>query len=404
MADEGRTRRRRRRGRAPEAGATPEARLQAEADHLVRQLCALAAKVARRRGPHVRGELTVTLRAPLGSPPAPDAGRRLVDDLAAEVDRALAVHAEFQPGRVYCFQCGDARCAHTAPATATQTFAGYTPLGKPEWREFLELCLERRPPGLDGLYADPPAVLALVLAGDELTGGLLPGFGRGSVTCTVLGQVTAGLVRVGDERIALTLQVVETRPGPERLRLNVIGLSPVDIAAAASEAAPRSPAERLRRTIDETRHRLAGLTRRAAVAESRREPWDMVEQLRPLLSRLRSDLERIFRPEPHRTRHARERHLNGERPTSSALDDARRASDDRLLVDTHQDTIVVLGPHNRTHVFSRHGRHVTSLKLEPGELTRKMARRRWRELPADQAAAFRRALAAVSRPPRQNLQ
>jgi hypothetical protein len=258
---------------------------------------------------------------------------------------------------------------------------------------FLELCLERRPPRLDALYRDPPAVLALAMAGDELTGELLPGFGRGSASFRILGQVVAGLVPQGRERVALTLQIVETRPGRERLRLNVIGASPVDIAAAAADSAPRSAAERLRRTLEETRRRLAALERRAGVAEARREPFDVRAALEPLLARLRGDLERIWRPETHRTLHARERHLEAERPTGSALSDARRAGDDRLLADADQDTIVVLGPRGRTHVFSRRGRHVTSIHLEPGELARKLQKRRWRALPPDQAAAFRAALA-----------
>ncbi len=357
----------------------------------MREIAALAAEVARARGPRARGTLDVRIPVALGEA-APAGGVDLLRAIEAEVDRAAAVVAEFQPGRVFCFQCGDAGCPHGVPQTPTQTFAGYTPLGRPEWREFLELCLERRPPHLDALYRDPPAVLALSMTGEALAGELLPGFGRASSSYTLLGQVTAGLVPQGRERVALTLQIVETRPGPERLRLNLIGASPVDIAAAAADSAPRSPAERLRRTLEETRKRLAALERRAAVAEARRERWDLRQALEPLLARLRSDLERIWRPETHRTRHARERHLEAERPTGSALMDARRAGDDRLLVDADQDTIVVLGPRGRTHVFSPRGRHVTSIHLEPGELARKIQKRRWRPLPPDQAAAFRAAL------------
>jgi hypothetical protein len=387
--EQGNAGRRRRRRRRPSAAASS---LEGRAERIVREIAALAAEVARHRGPRASGELDLSVKVALGDAQAAG-GADLLRAIEAEVDRAAAVTAEYQAGRVYCFQCRDARCPHGVPQTPTQTFVGYTALGRPEWREFLEVCLERRPPRLDELYADPPAVLALVLAREELTGDLLPGFGRGSASYTILGQVVAGLVPQGRERVALTLQVVETRPGPERLRLNVLGVSPTDIAAAAADSAPRSPAERLRRTLEEARRRLAALERRAGVAEARREPWDMGQALEPFLARLRSDLERIWRPETHRTRHARERHAEAERPTGSALADARRAGDDRLLVDADQDTIVVLGPRGRTHVFSKRGRHVTSIHLEPGELARKIQKRRWRLLPPDQAAAFREALA-----------
>ena len=55
--------------------------------------------------------------------------------------------------------------------------AGYVPTGKPTWIEFLELCLQRRPPGFDRLFAERPGVVAFAEAAADLTEGLLPGFG-----------------------------------------------------------------------------------------------------------------------------------------------------------------------------------------------------------------------------------
>jgi hypothetical protein len=113
-----------------------------------------------------------------------------------------------------------------------------------------------------------------------------------------------------------------------------------------------------------------------------------------LLGRLRSDLERVFRSDPRRTVHARERHLGGERPTAHALRDALDVGPDRFLRDSERDTLVVLGPRGRTHVFSaRDGRHVTSLVLGPGELDRKFGRARWRPATRPEVDAFRARLA-----------
>lgn len=112
-----------------------------------------------------------------------------------------------------------------------------------------------------------------------------------------------------------------------------------------------------------------------------------------MLGHLRADLVRVFSLQQWRTRHAEERHVDGRRPTSAALGDARDAADDRLLHDTRRETIVVIGPRSRAHVFTPAGQHVTSLRLQPGELDRKLGRQRWQPLRAAQIAAFRAALA-----------
>jgi hypothetical protein len=113
-----------------------------------------------------------------------------------------------------------------------------------------------------------------------------------------------------------------------------------------------------------------------------------------MLGRLRSEIERIFRAPSHRTQHAQERHVRGERPTSSAIRDARDAPDERVLRDVRRDTMVVLGPKGRAHLFADDGRHVTSLQLRPGELDRKSSRARWRPVTHEEAQRFRQTLAA----------
>ena len=74
------------------------------------------------------------------------------------------------------------------------------------------------------------------------------------------------------------------------------------------------------------------------------------------------------------------------------MNDALSANDERLLRDAERSTIVVLGKRGRGHIFSDAGRHVTSLRLRPGEVERKLDRGRWVRLSPDEASSFRERL------------
>ncbi|MBM4372619.1 MAG: hypothetical protein FJ098_13240, partial [Deltaproteobacteria bacterium] len=323
-------------------------------------------------------QLSVPLVIPLSGDPLTVAAEAegLRSRIARRVEEALRGDRAFRTGRVYCFQCSSSECAHARPPAPTDTFSGYTPTGKPEWKGFLALCMDRREGPIDRLYDLRPEILALVQDARELKGGLLPGFGRGSLLYNVLGQVVAGWIpadldgrRPDSGRVALTLQVVETRASrdPRRLRLNVLGLPPERIAEEAAGAAARGRSERLRRLLGGVRRDLDRLMRRIADAEREGRSYDLEVAVGPLLVRMRTDLIQVFRGERGRTRHGEERHAAGDRPTSQALQDAEAAPPERILVDTAQDTLVVLGPRLRAHVFARDGRLVTSLVLDHRE-------------------------------------
>ncbi|MEZ4433190.1 MAG: hypothetical protein R3F65_12345 [bacterium] len=384
---------RRPRGRRPRL--TPEAR----ARRAVRELGRAAAELAEARRSPFPSSLSVTIElTPADEAGWSDRARALVETLGARLT-ARPDAIGWREGVMYCFQCAALDCAHARLPGPRHTFAGYPPTGKPTWIDFIELCLARRPEGLDRLFAERPGVVALAQAAEELTEGLLPGFGAGEAGYAVLGQVVVGLLPEGlggvaGERAVMTVQVVETRfaGSTERLRLNVLGLDRKALIDAATSGAPRSPAEQLRRTLDKVRSRLDALALRLATADARGEAADAAALVAPLISRLRSDLSRIFNPHEGRTRHAEDRHQSAGRPTSTAWDDASGASDDRLYADARRGTVIVLGKRNRAHVFTREGRHVTSLRLEDGELGRKTARERWTPLLPAQAAAFRAAV------------
>jgi hypothetical protein len=318
------------------------------------------------------------------------AAEQLVTEARRRVREGMEAIASFRLGRVYCFQCRSAECIHGAPENPDQVFAGFSATGKPMFKEFANLCLERGDERVDRIYADLPEVVAIAQSGEDLKGELLPAFGRNSVTYNVLGQVVAGLVpsdlrlsRNPPLRVALTFQIVETGSGTERrrLRLNLLGLSPESIGAAAGDSAPVSPASALALIIRTARQKIDGLGRLMVQSERMGRRMELEPQIRPILNWLKADVERAFRPRTYRTTHAEERHSDGERPIRNALTDVDKAADERFYFDAHSNTVVVLGPKSRAHVFSLDGRLVTSLQLDPGELDRKIRQQRW--VPAD---------------------
>ncbi len=392
----------------PAVDAAPIAQL---ARDVVRALDRLVAALADEQGfrvPSARGhdpeELVVTLTTRLAT--ANQARQQaeaheLVSVLRERVGEAIKGTTAFHQGRVYCFYTDDPESPYATPPHATDVFAGYAANGKPEWVGFTNLCLARREPRVDRLFADPPEIVAVAIPADTLTGGLLPGFGRGSLAWRLHGQVVCGLVprdlNVRSrtvERIALTLQVVEVHQQTtgNRLILNLVGLTPQAVAEAAAAGEPTGSAEAFRRLVRATRERIDNLGRRAALAARRGESFDLKMHVDALLTRLRSDVLRVFKTRDHRTRHAEERHQSGERPTALALSDALQTGDGRLYRDDHKDTIVVIGPKNRVHVFSRIGRHITSLELQPQDIARRVDLGRWKLLERHAGEVFRHML------------
>jgi hypothetical protein len=335
---------------------------------------------------------------------ANDAASKLQRELSSRVVEGLAALTAYRQGRVYCFQCDSAGCAHSEPTSRDSTFGGYTATGKPAWQTFLNFCMERKDPRVDRLYGERAGVIAVTQTASELKGELLPAFGKGSLAFNVLGQVVVGLVPFNlcipggdDERVAITVQLVETRSSTEkrRLRVNLLGMSADDIAGADEEGGVGNRAGRLRYALRSARQRLNSVGRQLARAERTGHPLDLEDKVVPILSKLRSDLDKILRLERFKTSHALERQTQKERPTGAAMRDVLDVPDDRLLLDGRRETVVVLGPKLRAHIFSMEGRHITSIQMEEGELDRKIGRKRWKLLPPERMRQFRVAVAAL---------
>ena len=324
--------------------------------------------------------------------PSTEQINREVDALKQQINsqvRAL-VPTQFQRGTIYCFH----RNEGINPPTIDAIFTGYDPLGRPLWTSFLPLCLTTQLPNIYQLYADPPQAIGMLMHAP--IGSLpIPEVTHGKVY-EVLAQLVVGPISVqfrplrSDEvRHTLTAQVILVRlpESPLQVRFNLLGLDPDDLFDAAARSAPRAPISRARNCISTARRsvrRLQEQLTRGKVIQAH-----LAQESVRILEDLRDALLRSISGDQQRTRHAQRRHQSMERPTSEAWRDAARAGDERLFWDQHQETIVVVGPKSRVHIFSEDGRHVTSMRLGVGELERKRGQRRWRILAPDLAQRFR---------------
>jgi hypothetical protein len=368
--------------------------LQARAARALGELAAVARAVAEASGAPIPESIAFALDPQTRTSPLQSA--QFLEAARVAAESARPDEGIWRRGCVYCFQCRANDCTHAQAPEPADVFAGYAPTGKPTWQNFVEACVERRVDGIDRIF--DRGVVAFVET-HRLTEELLPNFGKHSATYHVLGQVAVGLVPAdlqdhSGPRVPIGLHVVQSRRvgQPVQLRLNLLGLGSEAIINAAADGQPQGPAERLRRHLQATRRRLAGIGRRAVTAEARGEAYAIEPAVHTLLGGLRGDLVRIFDPSARRTQHAEHRRRGGDRPTASVWRDAREAGPERIFVDVHRDTVVVAGPKGRAHVFSRDGKHITSMRLAPGELERRTGRARWRVAGPDIVAQLRAGL------------
>ncbi|NOZ02691.1 MAG: hypothetical protein GXP54_12500 [Deltaproteobacteria bacterium] len=385
----------------------PAGSLERRATDILDELHALGRSVARSEGIQSHNDLpveevtlpvTVRLGRVGGEGARRNEAKRFVRMIRSRVAEAIRGLGTYRHGRVYCFQCDQPDCVHSIPPAPDETFIGYAANGRPQWQSLANLCIAKGDGRAELLYGSPPEIIAVVQDSRELTGDLLPGFGRGDKAYNVLGQVVLGLVPddlnpTGNSpsRTAVTFQMVETRSqgSGRRLRLNLLGLTVDSITQAAARSRNRGPAESLRRTVQVTRDRLVEMGRKAAADEHRGFNPRLEKEVAPLLNKLKGDLERIFRSGRRKTAHARRRQDEGGRPIAQAAKDALKVPDERILHDARNDTVVVLGPRGRAHVFSRNGRLVTSIVLKAGEAERKFHKSRWLPASSELISEFR---------------
>lgn len=388
-------------------------------ERIERALRLLDEELRERLARHPQGHLLAggreELDLGLAMPPNASAGRlaeeveRLDAEIARALEGALAHRAAFRPGRIFCLRCGDAGCEHSLPGGPREVFAGYGPSGLPRFLDLGQLLLERGDPRVDRLFGSPATLLAHTVPGPDLVRDLLAAFEDRATGFRVHGQVTAGWYRVPDPQtgrpatLAVTLQAVSTEAPSNRGRarrrrygLNVLGRGPdgqpLEHLFDRMGDLPWLEAVRWAQgELDRLGRRPSGNDRPRSARETDEPPE---RRIRGILDGLARRIEKPRRAEERRTRHARNRHAEGDRPTAQALADLARAGGEQLLVDTRRETLVVLGAKGRAHLFSPGGKHVTSIRFEPGAIERRRDRRRWRPASSDEIEALRAAVRA----------
>ena len=234
--------------------------------------------------------------------------------------------------------------------------------------------LTTRPPGLDGLFADPPGVVVLDWEKAALHEERLGHFGENGEGFEVVGQVAIGLLNTDclpgksandSHRKPLSVQVIRLcAPRAKMLyQLRLAGMRWAEIDGRGATVPQRHPARQLSRALKNARRRLSTMIRKARAMERRGENVDVEGMVDQFIARFANEARRIYKPSVKRTKHAQLRHRGGDRPTSSAWADAREVATDKVLFDTRRETYVVIGKKGRAHVFTQTGRHVTSLRL-----------------------------------------
>lgn len=327
--------------------------------------------------------LELNLRIPLdGGNDVRHAAGTAVEQISKRVREVREHEKALRPGAVYSYFAGSSHADGCRPAEPRQVFEGYSSTGKPQFADFVTMAIERKDPNIDRLLAGEDIVLTRVTMGRVLRTQQLAEFGGNSPVFKILGQVDAGLFRTLDAagRCAFSFQLLRgtTLEGRVRLRLHTVGaVDPMDLA----DPGLMQILSRFQRQLDVEAMRMQGQQQGGEVDE---EAFVL-----PLLQDLARQLQGRTRHAGRRTQHGLERSEEGQRPTSRAYPDAAEASDDAIVWDLDQSTVVVLGGKGRVHVFTPQGKHVTSVMMQGHAIERRLHTGRWRNAEPEERGEFR---------------
>lgn len=327
--------------------------------------------------------LELNLRVPLdGGNDVRHAAGTAVEQICRRLREVREHEKALRPGAVYSYFAGSSHADGCRPTEPRHVFDGYSSTGKPNFSDFVTMAIERKDPNIDRLLAGEDVILTRVTMGRVLRTQQLAEFGGNSPVFKILGQVDAGLFRVlgAAGKCAFSFQLLRgtTLEGRVRLRLHAVGaVDPMDLA----DPALMQILSRFQRQLDAEALRLQGQSQQGEVDE---EAFVL-----PLLNDLARQLQSRTRSAGRRTQHGLERSEEGQRPTSRAYPDAGEASDDSILWDLDQGTIVVLGGKGRVHVFTPHGKHVTSVMMQGSAIERRRHMGRWRLAEPEERGEFR---------------
>ncbi|HZN38794.1 MAG TPA: hypothetical protein VFD82_08315 [Planctomycetota bacterium] len=327
--------------------------------------------------------LDLNLRVPLdrGNDVRHAAGTA-VEQILQRVREVREHERALRPGAVYSYFEGSSHAEGCRPTEPRHVFDGYNSTGRPVFTDFVTMAIERKNPHIDRLLAGEDIVLTRVTMGRVLRTQQLAEFGGNSPVFKILGQVDAGLFRVlgAAGKCAFSFQLLRgtSLEGRVRLRLHPVGaVDPMDLA----DPSLMQILSRFQRQLDVEAMRLQGQSTQGEVDE---EAFVL-----PLLNDLAQRLQTRTRNAGRRTQHGLERSDAGDRPTSRAYPDAGEASDDAILWDLDQNTVVVLGGKGRVHVFTPQGKHVTSVMMQGAAIDRRRHMGRWRLAEPEERGEFR---------------
>ncbi len=359
-----------------------------------------------------RETVQLTLELPLDPRDAEQAREQATQALQDAVQALLLHRAVFRPGRVFCLRCASAECDHSELDEPRHIFTGYGSTGLPRFQDLGQWLLARKDPRVDGLYASPPRFVTEVLSAAELTADVLPAFADpADVGFRLHGQVVAGWYTLpaadgSQHALALTLQVVSSQPKGQRRRfgLNVLATGPggetLEHLYDRLGGIPWTDIVRWGQTAlasIEGAGKGAGKATQSKGTKSKGKGKTKAQQRRidGLLQALARRLDKQHRGRGRRTQHAEQRHNEGDRPTRMALADAREADRRQLLFDPRRETLVILGPRGRVHVFSLEGKLVTSVRYSPAAIDRRRERDLWRPATDEQVATLEKHLGTL---------
>lgn len=313
--------------------------------------------------------------------------------LRSHIRVVLAEGAGVVRGHIYCHHCDEASCEHSLPTESGDVFIGYGPAGRPRYEAFFNYLLSLEDPRIQGALKDNPQVVARLVGRRRLMGEQLPAFGRGSLKYLIWGQVTAGYWRIGTERYAMTLQVVQR--ASRQLEVQVIAHPDFkDRMVDDAGASPRGPLASVWELIREVSRKIENLGQSLSKKSTKKEREEIKDKVFQLLRHFCSGVERKGRQHKRRTSHARKRG-DQQRPVHKAYDDLKNASLEHFFGDELKGSVVVIGKSGRVHVYSHNGQHVTSLNLKRSEVERRQKRRRYIPLEPAKAMALKKAACAV---------
>lgn len=318
----------------------------------------------------------------------------LVSKTREHIKSLIQSHSNFRLGAIYCFLCNSLDCPHARPMENDQCFRGFSSAGRPQWQKLCDILLERKDPRVEQVFGLQKGIVCILERDEDFPAEFVTFFKKDEFEVAVLGQVIVSPVVFQDAskrggQTDRTLSIILMRLSSShhaRYYLNMLG---IDMLSLSQIAATDQNALRLLRTMQAYQRQIALKNRRRV---NKYLPYSLEQErtfFASLLSRLKCDIEQIFHASERRTRHGEERHKSMQRPTANAFRDVKLAGADRFLLDKEHNTVVVLGPKGRAHVFTRDGKLVTSMVLDRQGIERRFSRKRWVSMSKEEVSRFK---------------